>query len=185
MLKARLIIGLTLSLVGATLLLSPAGTALGSFALSAVDDPLKPTPGPGEPSPNIPTLTSDEQQEARSILQGDPRARPFLEGRGFSLEGAGVWTTLSHEKIGALLVLNLDRPAAYPLLDWPTPMDAAAGASSARYRSGTVRASAKGVTTLLAHVDLADRAVAGLRPGPGPDLRVTPAPGTEITPSND
>lgn len=181
--NARLILGLSLSLVGAVLLLSPAGPALGSFAWQAVDDPLKPIPGPGEPSPDIPTLTDSEQQDAISILQSDPRARAILAGRQFSVEGVGAWTSLSHEKLGAFVVLKLNRPGSYPFLDWPMARDgAAAGGTPAAYHTEFVRASVEGVTTLLVHVDLTTRAVAGLRPGPGPGMRVIPAPGTKLTP---
>jgi hypothetical protein len=170
--NARMILGLCLLVAGAVLLLSPAGAALGSFARTAVDDPLKPTPGPGDPSPDIPTLTEAEQQDALSILQSDPRARAFLASRQFSVEAVGPWTTYSQEKIGAALVLKLNRPGSYPFLDWPTPVDEN---TPAAYHTKFVRASAKGVTTLLVQIDLTSRRIAGLRPGPGASL--TPAPG--------
>lgn|SRR5919109_1651197 len=178
--RRRTFVGLALGVVGAALLLSPAGGALAGLA--AGGDPPKPTAGPGMPSPALPSMTDADKAQALSILARDPSAAPFLRGRAYTIEKIGPWSTFDRQKLGVSMILKLDRPAAFALSKWPLMKYDETEKSAPPFRTELVPLAAENVTEFAVQVDLTRNRLAGLEPG-GRGATITPGPGAKVTPS--
>jgi hypothetical protein len=177
--RRRAFAGYALAVVGAALLLSPAGGAIASLARQAVGDPPKPIAGPGDPSPALPVMTEEDRAQAVAVLAQDPMARGFLRGP-YTIEKIGPWMTLDHEKLGVSMILKLDRPHDFGLVKWPLMNYDQTERSSPPFRTDLVPLTASNVTELAVQVDLVRDRLAGIEPS-GNGVRITPGPGVVPT----
>jgi hypothetical protein len=168
--------GAVLSTAGLILLLTPAGGAVGTAAEQVLGKPpAAPTPGRGLPSPAIPWLTDAQKSEAARILGADPRTKSILQGAAYTVADIGPFTTGDDRLIGAALIIHLDAPTSFPVVDWPAiEPDFGPGSSFPHYRERTLPASATNISDFDVLVDVNHDRLISLRPRNAERMKIAP-----------
>jgi hypothetical protein len=162
-----------------------AAAAAGAVLLApAGAGPPAPTAGPSLPSPAIPWLTQTEKAQAARILASDPRAKAFFGEASYTVADIGPWTTTDQRRIGAAMIISLDAPKSFPMVEWPAvEIDWSLGFPY--YRERTLPASATDVRDFDVFVDLNRARLVSLRPRNAEKMKIAPwmAPWPRTTPS--
>lgn len=167
-------------MIGAVILTTPVGGALGEIGDD--DAPALPSPEPvadgaAAPTPD-PSLTPEQEKVALAVLAEDPRADAFLSDTSYQVSDIGPWggytaSGKAEPVIGAILMLRLDRPTAYPMQEWPLLRRAAS--QDPPYEQVSLQMRAWNVQELVVNVDLPRERVVRIYPF-GDDVEMTPGP---------
>ena len=165
-------VALVVVVVGAVLL-APAGAG-----------PPAPTPGPGWPSLSIPWLTLAEKSQAARILAGDSQAKALFAGASYAVADIGPWTTTDQRRIGAAMIISLDAPKSFPIVEWPA-VQSDWSLAFPHYRERTFPASATEVRDFDVLIDLNRARLVSLRPRNAKKMEIAPwmAPWPRTEPS--
>ena len=175
-----------LGAAGAILLLTSAGAAVGTVTSQVLEKPPAPTAGPGLPSPAIPWLTDAEKSEAARILAADPRTKAIFDGASYTVADIGPFTTTDQRLIGAAMIIRLDAPKSFPVVEWPAiEPDWTHGSGFPHYRERTFPASTTDVSDFDVLVDLNRDRLISLRPRNAEKTQIAPGMKPWPPPSGD
>jgi hypothetical protein len=180
------LVGAVLSTAGLILLLTPAGGAVGTAAQQVLGKPPAPTAGPGLPSPPIPWLTDAQKSEAARILAADPRTKAIFKGASYAVADIGPFTSEDNRLMGAAMIIHLDAPNSFPVVEWPAIEPAfGPGSSFPHYRERTLPASATSISDFDVLVDLNRGRLISLRPRNAERMKIAPTMKPWPAPSGD
>jgi hypothetical protein len=96
----------------------------------------------------------------------------------------GPWTTTDERRIGAAMIIRLDAPKSFPMVEWPA-VEADWTLGFPHYRERTLPASATDVRDFDVLVDLNRARMVSLRPRNAEKMKIAPwmAPWPRTTPS--
>jgi hypothetical protein len=114
------------------------------------------------PTPEIPSLTPEEEAVAIGVASSDSRVQQITAGKIFTTT-VSIWHGLSLQKIGGAVQITIDTPGNYEL-DWPYVDYGPDGLPL--HPNQIEHYTALGLTDVTAFVDLARSEVVQLEPGP-------------------
>jgi hypothetical protein len=159
--------------VVAAVLLATAGTG-----------PRAPTQGVARPTPATPWLTRAEKAQAARILAADPRAKALFGGAAYAIAEIAPWTTIDQRKIGAEMIVDLETPRSFPVVEWPA-VQSDWSLPFPHYRERTLPASAARIRDFDVFVDLNRDRLVALRPRNAEKMKMAPWMAPWPPPSGD
>lgn len=112
---------------------------------------------------SLPVLSSSDRDDALELLATDPVLRDLVGDRTYSTEEVTLWHSSTGEQLGAAVILTLESPLAGER-EWQYAVVDGVEDTPTRYETVRQRASADGVQTLLAFVDLRNSEVVEIGP---------------------
>lgn len=169
------LVGLAPTAAGLVLLLTPAGGAVGTRPKQVPGKPPAPAPGPGIPSPSIPWLTDAQKSESVRVLADDRRTKAIFGGTSYKVTDIGPFTSKDNRLIGAAMIIHLDAPKSFPVVEWPA-IEPIFGSRSnfPNYRERTLPASATNVSDFDVLIDLNRDRLISLRPRNAERMKIAP-----------
>jgi hypothetical protein len=102
------------------------------------------------------------------ILASDSRTKAILRGASYTVADVGPWTTNDQKLIGAAMIIRLNAPRSFPVVEWPAVQ------GYPHYRERTLPASATDVRDFDVLVDLNRPRLVSLRPRNAEKMTIAP-----------